>query len=539
MKDEDITKEQLLEELAVLRQTVAELKASEDELEKRVKEQTAELSKVNKALQAEIVERKRVEEGLREGEARYHAIVEDQTELICRFLPDGTLTFVNEVYCHYFNTNRERMIGRSFKFFLPDKTRQQLEKLWSSLSQENAVATIEHSLMMPDGQVRWQQWINHGIFNEQGDLKEIQAVGRDITKRKQAEEALRESEERHHSLFENSGTATFIIEEDMTISMANLESEKLSGYSREEIVGKKKWTEFVVPEDLERMKKYHYQRRGKGGVAPSEYEFRFVDKQGNIKDIFLKIAMIPGTKKSIASLMDITTRKHAEEKIRHFPRRLIRRIEEERKAIVQNLHDECGGGLTALRFGLDDLEISKHKSSEKKKIDRLKKIIEKLGENLQKLSSDLRPETLDHLGLIPALECYIKDLGHRIPDFQINFQSTGFKKRLEPELEIVLYRIIQEGLTNVIKHAKAKHVDILLAFNHPQVVLSIKDDGDGFEEQENLTLAGGKKRGIGLWSMRERVASVGGTIHIRSRKGKGTVIRAELPVDTRKKDAKN
>lgn len=267
MKDDDKTKEQLLETLAQLRQTIAELKALKDKLEKRGQEQAAELAKVNEALQAEIGERKRAEDILREWEARYQAIVEDQTELICRFLPDGTLTFVNEAYCRYFNTHRERMIGRSVKPFLPDQTRKQLEKLWSFLSPENAVATIEHSLMMPDGQVRWQQWINHGIFKDQGDLIEIQAVGRDITERKQIEEALRESEERYHSVFENSGTASMIIEEDMTISMANLECEKLTGYSCEEIVGKKKWTEFVFPEDLERMTSYHYQRRKKGGVA--------------------------------------------------------------------------------------------------------------------------------------------------------------------------------------------------------------------------------------------------------------------------------
>jgi len=173
----------------------------------------------------------------------------------------------------------------------------------------------------------------------------------------------------------------------MTISMANLESEKLTGCSREEMAGKKKWTEFIVPEDLERMKKYHYQRRGRGGVAPSEYEFRFIDKQGNIKDIFIKVGMIPGTKKSIASLMDITARRRAEEEIRSFPRRLITAIEEERKAIVQNLHDECGGDLTALRFGFDHLEISKLKGSEKKKIDQLKEIIERLGENLQRAAA--------------------------------------------------------------------------------------------------------------------------------------------------------
>jgi PAS domain S-box-containing protein len=480
-----------------------------------------------------------MEEALRESEARYQAIVEDQTELVCRFLPDGTLTFVNEAYCRYFNTNRGRMIGSSFKPFLPDQTRQQLEKLWSSLTRENAVATIEHSLVMPDGQVRWQQWINHGIFNEQGQLKEIQAVGRDITKRKRVEEALRESEEKYHSLFENAATATVILEEDMTISMANTECEKLTGYSREEIAGKKKWTEFVVPEDLEKMKKYHYQRREKGGVAPTEYEFRFVDKQGNIKDIFLKIAMIPGTKKSIASLMDITARKQAEEKIRHFPLHLLRVIEEERKSIAQNLHDELGGSLTALRFGLEDLKNSSRECPEMQKIDGLMGLIEKLGENIQKISSDLRPDILDHLGLIPALEWYIRNLNDRIPGLQIDFQPIGFKKRLKPDLEIVLYRIVQEGLTNVAKHAKAKHVHITLTVTHPHIILSIKDDGDGFEEQENLILAAGKKRGIGLWSMRERVASVGGTIHIRSRKGKGTVIRAEMPVDARKTDAEN
>jgi len=140
-------------------------------------------------------------------------------------------------------------------------------------------------------------------------------VLRNITDRMQAEEELRQSKERYRSVFKNTGAATMIVEEDTTISTANAGFEELSGYSKEEIEGKKSWTEFVVKEDLDRMKEYHDKRRKNIESAPTEYEFQFIDKQGNIKDIFLKIGMIPGTKRSVASLIDITFLKQAQEEI--------------------------------------------------------------------------------------------------------------------------------------------------------------------------------------------------------------------------------
>ncbi|MBW2632200.1 MAG: PAS domain S-box protein [Deltaproteobacteria bacterium] len=129
-------------------------------------------------------------------------------------------------------------------------------------------------------------------------------------------EVLQASEERYRSIFENTGTATLILEEDKTMSMVNSEFERLSGYSREELEGRKKWTEFVVEEDFERMKEYATERRKNGGKAPTEYDFRFADREGNIKDIFIRVGMIPGTGKSVASLMDITPLKRAEESLR-------------------------------------------------------------------------------------------------------------------------------------------------------------------------------------------------------------------------------
>ena len=123
------------------------------------------------------------------------------------------------------------------------------------------------------------------------------------------------SEEIYRTIFENTGTATVILEEDTTISLVNGQFEELSGYSREEIEWKKNWTEFVVKEDLERMKKFHYSRRKDPESSLKKYEFRFINKEGNIRNIFIVIDIIRGTNRSVASLLDITESKKIEEKL--------------------------------------------------------------------------------------------------------------------------------------------------------------------------------------------------------------------------------
>ncbi|NEP01731.1 MAG: PAS domain S-box protein [Symploca sp. SIO2E9] len=142
---------------------------------------------VDMGMLEDITERKRTFEALQQSEARYRAIVEDQTELICRFQADGTLTFVNDAYCRYFGKQRSELIGYSFIPLIPIEDQQIPAQSLSSLSWENPINTYVHRVISPDGKTCWQQWTNRILFDEQGNFIEYQAVGRDITKLKQAE----------------------------------------------------------------------------------------------------------------------------------------------------------------------------------------------------------------------------------------------------------------------------------------------------------------------------------------------------------------
>ncbi|MFW5640703.1 MAG: sensor histidine kinase, partial [Thermodesulfobacteriota bacterium] len=200
-------------------------------------------------------------------------------------------------------------------------------------------------------------------------------------------------------------------------------------------------------------------------------------------------------------------------------------IEEAQKKLAQDLHDEFGQTLAALHMGVETLwnSIPDEMGDQKNSINELIGLIEQLGDKIRSISSDLRPDLLDDLGLAPTLEWYIKEFQEQRTDLKIDFQAVGFKKRATPEIELVLYRIFQESLTNIVKHAKARQVTVMLTFNYPKVILMVKDDGVGFDPTQRYG-------GIGLIGMRERAVSVGGFIDIRSEKGKGTTIRVEMPV---------
>ncbi|MBW4473401.1 MAG: PAS domain S-box protein [Stenomitos rutilans HA7619-LM2] len=153
----------------------------------------AQLETANQELQHEIAERKQIEAALRESEARYRAIVEDQTELIARFQLDGTLTFVNEAYCRYFGRSREEAIGASYKPLIFTEDYKKIDHTLQMMNREHPIAVSENRVVV-EGQVRWTQWNNRMLFDEAGQFVEFQSVGRDVTELKQAEVALQQSQ---------------------------------------------------------------------------------------------------------------------------------------------------------------------------------------------------------------------------------------------------------------------------------------------------------------------------------------------------------
>ncbi|MBW4621182.1 MAG: PAS domain S-box protein [Cyanosarcina radialis HA8281-LM2] len=141
---------------------------------------------------SDITASKAAEVALQASEARYRAIVEDQTELICRYLPDGRVTFVNDAYCRYFSKQPQELIGNSFLPLIPEEDWETVRGEIASLSYDNPVEEIEHRVILPDGQIRWQRWLDRALLDSQGQIVEYQGVGQDITERKQREEVLRQ-----------------------------------------------------------------------------------------------------------------------------------------------------------------------------------------------------------------------------------------------------------------------------------------------------------------------------------------------------------
>lgn len=199
---------------------------------------------------------------------------------------------------------------------------------------------IDVRIVRPDGSIRIIHLIAKPKNDKNGKVIGVRGTAQDITYLKEVENDLRQSEAFYRTLFENTGTATLIIDEDYTILMANSQFEKLSGYCKEELEGKKSWKEMVSKEDLEMMEEHHQLRINDLNTPPELYEARFVDNEGNIRIISINAAVIPGTKRKIASILDLTERKRAEELIKTTLERFYTILSNMRASILLVTNDD-------------------------------------------------------------------------------------------------------------------------------------------------------------------------------------------------------
>ncbi len=220
-------------------------------------------------------------------------------------------------------------------------------------------------------------------------------------------------------------------------------------------------------------------------------------------------------------------RRRSEEEVRRLSQQLLRSTEEERRRLARDLHDELGQAMTALRGDLQDLQRSDEGGRRKELFNRVIDRVHELGRNLRDISTALRPEILEDLGIEAALRWHIGRFvgpGHGL---QVDFRVVGFSQRPSPEIETVLFRVAQEALNNIVRHSGATRAEVLLTQVHPKIILTIRDNGSGFVWPATGRL--GELRGVGLIGIRERTAAVGGKVAILTGEGRGTVLRAELP----------
>jgi signal transduction histidine kinase len=219
-----------------------------------------------------------------------------------------------------------------------------------------------------------------------------------------------------------------------------------------------------------------------------------------------------------------------QQEIRQLNYKLMVTAEEERRKLALELHDHFGQMVTVLQCKAERVQQQLAETvADNQTCQSLMETISQLGHDIRKFTSDLRPDMLDDLGLAETLKWYIDDLAQQFPHLLFAYTSVGIKQRLPAATEIALYRVCQEALNNIIKHANATHINVTLAYCHPLIILTVRDDGVGLPESWASDIVNDSD-GYGLLGMRERLAAVGGSLELSSSLGEKTSVRALIPI---------
>jgi len=483
----------------------------------------------------DITDLKQAEETLRESENKYHSLFDNSIDAVLLTEPNGAILAANPEACRIFGRTEEEICKISRRGIM-DAT----DPRWEEALEERLRTGRfrgELAFIRKDGSP-FDCEISSVIFTGRDGKSRTSIIIRDVTTRKRIEEALRKSELTFRSLFEASPIGIFTVA-DRKFLQVNPAMCRGTGYSTEGLIGQSVRICYRNDEEYERAGKIIYGQIMQEGVGFIEVCLK--RKNGEKFDALICVNPIDPQNHSMGyegTMMDITERKQAEEETRHtqdqmraFAAQLQTVREEERTRIAREIHDELGGALTGIKIDFSLLKKAAAGIKEKTLKDHLfdqmhntTKLIDQTIGTVRKISTALRPGILDDLGILAALEWQLDDFQKRT-NIRCKWTSSRENINMEEQETTVLFRIFQETLTNVVRHADATEVYVQLRAKANTYILEVEDNGKGITKN-NID----DKRSLGLLGMRERAMAVGGRIDIEGHPGKGTKVTVEIPI---------
>jgi PAS domain S-box-containing protein len=375
-------------------------------------------------------------------------------------------------------------------------------------------------------------WINFSIspvVNEKGWFTHWISIDKDVTERIKEEKLLKESEEKYRTLVEQATDAIALYDASGKVLDVNTGSAILLGYTKEELIGKS-LKEILLEEDLIK-NPIQYEVLQQGQSTVKERKMRKND--GTIVQTEVRSQQLPDGR-FLSVIRDLSQRIKAEKDldesykaIRKLTSHIQNVREEERTNIAREIHDELGQQLTVMKMDVSWINKKLVTDDEiiKEKVKGMLTMLDETVKSVRRISSELRPSLLDDLGLTAAMEWQLFEIKKR-SGIKINFNAPEKELKLPDLIKTGLFRIFQESLTNVIRHAGAKSVKVNLEQKDHQLTLSIEDDGKGFDKGKIAD-----KRTLGILGMKERTSMIGGTYEINSIPGKGTVVEVVIPMN--------
>lgn len=456
---------------------------------------------------------------IKEQAETFQAIIENAKESIYLLDPKYEMLQFNKTAKQRLGQRGIQLeIGMDFREIIFPNTREPFESMFQDSLKGNY--RDEEILGKDDeGAEKWMQVKTSPVFRPNGELQGVSVLVEQIDDRKKAEIEIKESEEKFRSIVEQSLVGVYIIQNEQLV-YANPGFQKIFGFTEEELIGKVAFEDIVHPDDVALIRK-NYKTRIEKKSVPNQYTFRAFKKDGNMLHLEVIVSYIPYRNRPavIGTLVDITDRVLEEMRIN---KAAIQAQESERFQIGMELHDNVQQILVGTGMFLDNvLKRIDDPVAATKIINNIKGYNADAITELRRLSHQLAPSVDMETSLEQKIFRLVESLGIG-EEIEVFVDVANFKVNPDDEVQLTFYRVLQEQMTNILKYAKASNIQITVSQNNDRLVLSVKDNGVGFDTES-------KKSGIGLENIKRRAHALNGTMKIESSPGQGCALLFEVP----------